>query len=188
VRRRRLLQPRSVTLIPCLFTASSLIYCQPAKAANVPTTKASGKATKGNGKATKASAPKKTRAAKVKLLRTDSPEPETDKATNEGDLSADDEATSSTNGEAKGNINAAANHKLAKSILSAKRKAEEMDTESDGNVAVKKEKVKSEDEGENGEDEDAQEEDAKRDGGPPNQQMMWDELTYGMHTDGMESI
>lgn len=116
-----------------------------------------------------------TRAAKAKLLRTNSTEPETDKATTEGDLSADDEATSSANGEATGKINVAANHKLAKSILSAKRKAEEMDTESDGKSATKKEKVMSEDEGGNGE-------------GPPNKEVMWDELTYGMNPDAMESI
>lgn len=160
---------------------SSLTYCQPAKAAKVPATKA-------KGKTTKAPAVKKTRAAKAKLLRTDSADPETDKATNEGDLSADDEATSSTNGEAKGKLNPATANKLAKSILSAKRKAEEMDTESDGKVAVKKEKVESEDESENGKEQDAQEEDAKRAGGPPNDEMMWEELTYGMNTDGMDGL
>ena len=165
------------------------MYFQPAKAAKIPATKATkSPATKASGKATKAAASKKTRALKTKLLRTDSPEPETDKATNEGDLSADDEATSSAAGEAKGKINVAANHKLAKSILSAKRKAEEMDTESDGKSAIKKEKLESEDEGGNSGDEAIQEEDAEGDGGPPDQQMMWDELTYGMNADPMESI
>jgi len=173
-----------VPLTPCLLIPCLLItnyFPQPAKAANVP-------ATKDKGKATKAPAPKKARAAKAKLLRTDSPYPESDKASNEGDLSADDEATSSANGEAIGSIHPAAAGKLAKSILSAKRKAEEMDTESDGKPAIKKEKVESEDEGEKDMDEDAQEEDTKRGGGPPSEQVLWDELTCGMNADGMDSI
>lgn len=63
-----------------------------------------------------------------------------------------------------------------------------MDTESDSKSAIKKEKVESEGEEGNGDGKATLEEDAERDNGPPDQQMMWEELTYGMDADAMESI
>lgn len=149
---------------------------QPAKAPKATTTRA--KANANGTKTSKPAAAKKSRITKAKLLRTDSPNAESDNASHDGGLSADDEASSSANGKVNGDSEAAAAaaHKLAGSILSVKRKAEEMD-EADGKVAIKKEKVESEDEGE---DDEAIEEESQRTGGTPSEQL-WAEVSYGMN-------
>lgn len=74
-------------------------------------------------------------------MRTDSTEPDSD---NDGDLS-NDGASPGTNLKANGHVvgGGATGKRLAQSILTAKRNAEEMDGDSNFDIAVKKEKLES---------------------------------------------
>ena len=113
------------------------------------------------------------------MLRTDSTEPDSGNASDDGNLS-DDEAIPKTNDKAKGHTKGSAipANNLAKSILGAKRKLEDMNAEKNPDVAIKKEEVET---GLESNQEEAQEEGSSRKEEDPTSEQLWNELTYGMN-------